>query len=49
MGQTFVTLQQVYKAALTWYGKTDMDSLCLTENRLNKGEKPEGCNEIWGN
>ena len=34
------TLEQVRKAAIVWYGKTDIDSMCLAENRLMRGEKP---------
>ena len=36
------TLQQIHAAAIVWYGKTDIDSCCLAENRLARGEKPEG-------
>jgi hypothetical protein len=27
-------------AARAWYGSTDVDSLCLAENRLNNGDSP---------
>lgn len=37
---TFNTLKDVYNAAIFWYGNTDIDSCCLVENRLMKGEKP---------
>ena len=32
-------LKIIYRAALFWYGKSDLDSCCLAENRLMKGEK----------
>lgn len=35
------TVQQVYTAAWLWYGKMNIDSCCLAENRLNRGEVPE--------
>ena len=28
----------IYKAAMTWYGNTELDSSCLAENRLLRGE-----------
>lgn len=37
--QVFNTLPEVYRAALIWYGDWDIDSLCLAENRLARGEK----------
>lgn len=36
------TLVEVHKAALLWYGRQDRDSCCLAENRLMRGETPEG-------
>lgn len=33
---------EVYKVSQYWYGRTDDDSLCLAENRLNRGEVPYG-------
>tara|TARA_R110000737_G_scaffold31564_1_gene50034 strand:+ start:1017 stop:1190 length:174 start_codon:yes stop_codon:yes gene_type:complete len=33
------TLEEVHTAAIGWYGSDDLDSCCLAENRLNKGEK----------
>lgn len=35
------TLGEIHKAAYFWYGNSEMDSCCLAENRLMKGEKPE--------
>jgi len=35
----FLTLSQVYAAAMKWYGKMDIDSCCLAECRLMRGEK----------
>ena len=32
------TLVDVHKAAYHWYGKDDLDSCCLAENRLMRGE-----------
>lgn len=36
------TLVEVHKAARLFYGKQDKDSCCLAENRLMRGETPEG-------
>ena len=38
--QKLLTIQDVHKAARFWYGKSDLDSCCLAENRLMKGEEP---------
>jgi len=40
MTKRMFTILEVYKASRHWYGKTDDDSLCLAENRLNRGEVP---------
>lgn len=32
------TIRQVHAAARRWYGSTDIDSCCLAENRLMRGE-----------
>ena len=32
-------LKSISYAAFFWYGKSDLDSCCLAENRLMKGEK----------
>lgn len=40
------TLLQVYKAARLWYGSTDNDMVCLAENRLNRGERPDGWDDV---
>lgn len=37
---TFFTLKQVYDAAYFWYGATDIDSCCMAEVRLQRGEIP---------
>lgn len=34
------SVTEIHEAALIWYGRTDMDSCCLAENRLARGEKP---------
>ena len=34
-------IKTIYRAAWFWYGKSDIDSCCLAENRLMRGEKPE--------
>lgn len=36
----FATEKQVYAAAAYWYNKWDINSCCLAENRLAKGEVP---------
>lgn len=33
-------LETIETAAQEWYGSTDIDSCCLAEGRLRKGEKP---------
>lgn len=32
------TYREVMQAASFWYGDTDINSMCLAENRLNRGE-----------
>lgn len=36
----FITQKQMYTASIMWYNSVDINSLCLAENRLNKGETP---------
>lgn len=38
---TFNTLKEVYDASWYWYGRADIDSCCLAELRLMKGERPD--------
>lgn len=38
-------LKTIRRAAWFWYGSSDIDSCCLAENRLMRGEKPE--NNTW--
>lgn len=40
--KNFYTLAQVHAAAWYWYGKNDIDSCCLAECRLMRGERYEG-------
>ena len=37
---SFFGQSAISHAARIWYGNTDLDSLCLAENRLHRGEKP---------
>lgn len=37
---TFNTLAQVYRAAKIWYGDYSLNSCCLAECRLMRGERP---------
>lgn len=39
------TEKQITIAARMWYNNTDLDNLCLAENRLMRGERPEGWKE----
>ena len=34
-------IKTIRRAAWFWYGSSDIDSCCLAENRLMRGEKPE--------
>lgn len=38
---TFNTLAEVHQAVYFWYGKDDLDSCCLAEGRLMRGEVPK--------
>lgn len=42
MNKVGFTIQQVNYAAEYWYKSKDIDSCCLAENRLMRGERPEG-------
>lgn len=33
---TFFPLSEVTFAAILWFGKADLDTMCLAENRLNR-------------
>lgn len=33
-------LRRIHLAARSWFGREDMNSLCLAENKLARGETP---------
>jgi hypothetical protein len=37
---TFFSLTEIHKAAMHWYGSTDIDSMHKAEMRLWRGDKP---------
>lgn len=42
----FFTLTEVYTVGILWYGKTDIDTLCIAENRLMDGKRPSGWEKV---
>jgi len=39
---TFQPMKRIFSASIIWYGKYDLDSQCLAECRLMRGEDPFG-------
>lgn len=35
------SMVEIHRAAIFWYGKNDIDSCCMAENRLMRGEVAE--------